>query len=101
MKKFSLFFFFTTLLTSLNLQAAQNSQPIVLTQLEGRAWVEKAISQYPEILWLADANVRKTEEGDAKILGTAYSETLIRQKICRIRPHPHDLALSQAHPRWQ
>lgn len=53
--------------------------PVVYSDLEGKAWVENCIQQYPEILWLADANVRKTEEGDASDEGS-YSEQLFGKK---------------------
>jgi hypothetical protein len=46
---------------------------------DGIEWVEKCTALHPEILWLADANVRKTEEGYASAKGT-YSEQLFGQK---------------------
>lgn len=80
MNKLPLLLLVSLLFSSFNLEAAKNSQPIVFTQLDGRAWVEKSIAQYPEILWLADSTVRKTEEGEAK-LGSSYSERLFGQKF--------------------
>jgi hypothetical protein len=54
--------------------------PAVFSQVdEGLLWVEKCIEQHPEILWLADADVRKTEENQAS-LGGSYSEQLFGQK---------------------
>lgn len=41
--------------------------------------VRECVDQYPEVLWLADANVRKTEEGTGAHSGT-YSEQLFGQK---------------------
>ena len=55
-------------------------QPITLSPTQGTEWVRKCIDQYPEILWLADAKVRKTEEGTATTQG-AYSEQLFGQKF--------------------
>lgn len=46
----------------------------------GVAWVRQCVDQYPEILWLAEAEVRKTEEGVATVQG-AYSEKLFGQKF--------------------
>lgn len=55
------------------------SQPMIFSPLEGVQWVEQCVEQHPEILWLADSNVRKTEEGLATLQGT-YSEQLFGQK---------------------
>lgn len=73
-------------LTSFTLYANENktpspnsSIPIIFFPLEGRLWVEKCVEQHPEILWLAGANVRKTEEGQTTLRGT-YSEQLFGQK---------------------
>ncbi|MFI5334748.1 MAG: hypothetical protein ACHQT8_06280 [Chlamydiales bacterium] len=76
-----------TLLASLALYAkgsqspstASSAKPVILSPIEGRTWVEKCVEQHPEILWLADLNVRKTEEGQASLQGT-YSEQLFGQK---------------------
>jgi predicted transcriptional regulator YdeE len=54
-------------------------KPIIFSPIDGKEWVEKCVEQHPEILWLADANVRKTEEGQATLQGT-YSEQLFGQK---------------------
>ena len=59
---------------------SQSVQPIVSSQAEGIEWVRLATQQYPEILWLADAQVRKTEEGQAT-LKSSYSELLFGQKL--------------------
>ncbi|MBS3904740.1 MAG: hypothetical protein KGZ39_05390 [Simkania sp.] len=58
----------------------QPVQPITSSTMQGKEWVEKCIEQYPEILWLADVKVRKTEEGQATAQG-AYSEQLFGQKF--------------------
>jgi hypothetical protein len=58
----------------------ERSQPIVLSEDSGIDWVRKCVDQYPEILWLADAQVRKTEEGVAAAQG-AYSEQLFGHKF--------------------
>lgn len=55
------------------------SKPIILSSIEGIKWVQSCIDQHPEILWLADSKVRKTEEGQASLQGT-YSEQLFGQK---------------------
>lgn len=47
---------------------------------EGRLWVNKIVNQYPEIVWLADLQVRKTEENQAST-DKAYSEQLYGQKF--------------------
>ncbi len=47
--------------------------------LAGKSWVEKCVEQYPEILWLADENVRKTEEGQASRT-SSYSEQLFNRQ---------------------
>jgi hypothetical protein len=74
------------LATSLGLCARENDpscssslRPIIFTSIEGRQWVERCLEQHPELLWLADTNVRKTEEGQATLQGT-YSEQLFGQK---------------------
>lgn len=55
------------------------SNPALICPAEGKEWVEKCVEQYPEILWLADDNVRKTEEEWAIHKGS-YSEMLFGQK---------------------
>jgi hypothetical protein len=45
----------------------------------GKSWVEKRVEQYPEILWLADENVRKTEEGQESPT-SSYSEQLFNRQ---------------------
>lgn len=54
-------------------------KPIIFSPNEGKQWVEKCVEQYPEILWLADVNVRRTEEGQASS-ELSYSEQLFGQK---------------------
>ena len=41
--------------------STEPAQPIVLFKASGVEWVRKCVDQYPEILWLADAKVRKTD----------------------------------------
>ncbi|HUD01990.1 MAG TPA: hypothetical protein VMR37_06660, partial [Rhabdochlamydiaceae bacterium] len=47
---------------------------------EGKQWVSKVIAQYPELRWLANAEVRKTEEGQAAV-DKPYSEQIFGQKF--------------------
>jgi hypothetical protein len=76
------------LATSLGLYATENKntalskqlQPVILSEVQGTVWVQKCVEQYPEILWLADVKVRKTEEGLATMQGP-YSEQLFGQKF--------------------
>ena len=89
LKKIGLYLLVGTLLaTSFGLHASVNKnavlskqlQPVILSQVQGVTWVQKCIEQYPEILWLADSKVRKTEEGQATMQGS-YSEQLFGQKF--------------------
>lgn len=59
---------------------AQQLQPVTSSAMKGIDWVRLCTGQYPEILWLADENVRKTEEGRASLQG-AYSEQLFGKKF--------------------
>jgi hypothetical protein len=76
------------LMTSLGLYAGQNLktppskefQPITSSKAQGVEWVRKCVDQYPEILWLADDDVRKTEEGQATSKAS-YSEQLFGKKF--------------------
>lgn len=78
----------THLATSLGLHANENKntvlskplQPVILSEVQGTAWVQRCVEQYPEILWLADTKVRKTEEGLATMQGS-YSEQLFGKKF--------------------
>lgn len=70
---------FTSYALYANENTASSSKPMIFSPIEGRQWVEKCVEDHPEILWLADANVRKTEEGQATLQGT-YSEQLFGQK---------------------
>lgn len=54
-------------------------KPVTSSTVQGTEWVRRCVDQYPEILWLADAKVRKTEEGMATLQGP-YSEQLFGQK---------------------
>lgn len=60
--------------------STEYSQPIIFSSLEGIHWVKQCAIQYPEVLWLANAAVRHTEEGHATLQGT-YSEQLFGQKF--------------------
>jgi hypothetical protein len=55
-------------------------QPVIFSEVKGIEWVKECIQQYPEILWLADAEVRKTEEGQATE-SSPYSKQLFGQKF--------------------
>lgn len=55
-------------------------QPVISAEVNGIEWVKTCIQQYPEILWLADPEVRKTEEGLATEK-SPYSEQLFSQKF--------------------
>ena len=78
----------TLLTTSFGLSANETPRPpsskalhpIVSSRVQGTEWVRKCVEQYPEILWLADDNVRKTEEGQAT-LKAPYSEQLFGKKF--------------------
>lgn len=54
-------------------------KPMIFSPIEGKLWVEECVKQYKEILWLADSDVRITEEGEAT-LERSYSEQLFGQK---------------------
>lgn len=60
-------------------KSSSSPKPAIFSSIEGKAWVEKIIEKHVEVLWLADAHVRKTEEGHATLQG-AYSEQLFGQK---------------------
>jgi hypothetical protein len=51
-----------------------------LSSLQGKSWAEKCVQLHPEVLWLADAQVRKTEEGHATA-EAPYSEQIFGQKF--------------------
>ena len=53
--------------------------PIVFSREEGLPWVQSCVSQYREISWLAESDVRKIEEGQELLEGT-YSESLFGKK---------------------
>lgn len=61
-------------------KATKQLQPVTSSAVKGVDWVNLCIDQYPEILWLADENVRKTEEGRVS-LQVAYSEQLFGKKF--------------------
>ncbi len=67
--------------TSLALYVNANipPKPVVFSALEGRAWVDECLKLHPEVKWLAEGHVRKTEEGRATAHG-AYSEQLFGKK---------------------
>ena len=71
----------TFVLLSIYIQEnAKEPLPIIFSTVEGKQWVENCVQEHPEILWLADENVRKTEEGQAS-LNSPYSEQLFGQKF--------------------
>jgi len=51
-----------------------------LSPLEGKQWSQRCVEEHLEILWLENANVRKTEEGQA-FLNAPYSEQIFGQKF--------------------
>ncbi|PCI78286.1 hypothetical protein COB21_01280 [Candidatus Aerophobetes bacterium] len=59
---------------------ALQEQTITSSPLKGTDWIRQCIGQYPEVLWLADDNVRKTEEGEASLQGS-YSKQLFGKKF--------------------
>lgn len=59
---------------------SKQCQPVIFSELKGIEWVKTCIQQYPEMLWLANAEVRKTEEGMATEK-SPYSEQLFCQKF--------------------
>jgi len=61
-------------------KALEQLQPVTSSAVKSVDWVHLCTSQYPEILWLADENVRNTEEGRASLQG-AYSEQLFGKKF--------------------
>ncbi len=75
----------TAVLTFIGISAKENKdiaplfQPVIFSCLQGKQWVEHCVELHPEIIWLADVNVRKTEEGQTTLQGT-YSEQLFGQK---------------------
>jgi hypothetical protein len=83
-KKRAYFFVGALLTVFLNLYgdtvSSKQLNPMVSSELQGVAWVRKCVEQYPEILWLADKDVRKTEEGNAAIQ-SPYSEQLFGQNF--------------------
>jgi HAD superfamily hydrolase (TIGR01509 family) len=61
-------------------KSIQESKLVTDSPLGGIAWVEKCVEQYPEILFLANAEVRKTEEGQQAMQGHD-SEQLFGEKF--------------------
>lgn len=61
-------------------KSKEQLQPVTSSALKGVDWVRLCTTQYPEILWLADEKVRRTEEGQANLKG-AYSEQLFGKKF--------------------
>ena len=55
-------------------------QPTPPVFSEARQWVNNIVTIYPEITWLANASVRKTEEGQASV-EKPYSEQMYGQKF--------------------
>lgn len=63
-------------------KSADKEKPnsLIFLAVTGIKWVEKCVEKHPEILWLADTHVRKTEEGQATLQGS-YSEQLFGKKF--------------------
>ena len=70
---------FTSLPVYANDNDSTSSNPIIFSPVKVTVVYQECVRQHPEILWLADSNVRKTEEGQATLQGT-YSEQLFGQK---------------------
>lgn len=63
-------------LTLFSITCYAENCPLILNQKEGLDWVEECFSRYPELAWLADEQVRKTEEGQRSTSQKSYSEQL-------------------------
>lgn len=63
-----------------NSSLSNQCHPVVFSEVKGIEWVKRCIQRYPEIRWLADAEVRKTEEGLATEK-SPYSEQLFGEKF--------------------
>jgi hypothetical protein len=61
-------------------QSSPKPPPAAVILPEGKQWVAAIVAQYPEILWLANSEVRKTEEGQSAV-DKPYSEQLFGQKF--------------------
>src|SRR5579862_821028 len=99
----------TVLITPFGLNARIHRptvQPMVLSSLEGVQWVKKCIERHPEISWLADNNVRITQEGQAskeasysvQIYGKDYPEfnrTILSLYFLRLALDGSDAAYAQ------
>ncbi len=81
MVKLAAIILFVLLARSTPLQSTlkDSVQSVINSSKNGIEWVEKCVEQHPEVLWLADDKVRKTEEGQASLHGT-YSEQLFGKK---------------------
>ncbi len=58
----------------------ETPKPVIFSSIEGKEWAEQCVQEHPEILWLANTDVRKTEEGQAS-LNAPYSEQIFGQKF--------------------
>ncbi len=67
------------ILSSEKTLSSSSLKPVIFSATHEKEWVEQCIKQYPEILYLVDEQVRKTEEGQATAQGS-YSEQLFNQK---------------------
>jgi len=70
---------FTSIGLYANDKSVKASNLVIFAPVEGREWAVLCTREHPEILWLADSKVRKTEEGQATLQG-AYSEQLFGHK---------------------
>lgn len=75
MKTLSLLFSFLIVINAI----ASSQEPTIFSKMKEKEWVSKCVEQHPEILWLADADLRKTEEGQA-CSKTSYSGQLFDRK---------------------
>lgn len=66
--------------TSQHLSLIKKNDPVIFSELRGIEWVKICTQQYPEILWLADTEVRETQEGQATE-NSPYSEQLFHNKF--------------------
>ena len=56
--------------------SSEHIQSMTSSKVTGVDWVRCCIQKHPELLWLADKNVRITEEGSATLQESSYSKQL-------------------------
>lgn len=75
------FFYLIVLLVPLSVLASEKRESTVsLSKLKGQQWAQCCVNLYPEILWLASSEVKKTEEGRASAK-ESFSEMLFGSKF--------------------